>query len=99
MATQIKVNKCNRVRFSEYNGNDLVQFGEPDQRYPLQFGRGKAEQLIDAIDEDGLYNVLAHIYAVAGYESVPSHIIKKPASRSNGKKVTTRKKATPAKGK
>lgn len=41
------------VRLGDYNGNQLLVFGDPESRFPFQFGKAKARQLLDAINEVG----------------------------------------------
>lgn len=56
----------------EYKGNDLLVFTQDDadepDRYPFQFGAGKAEKLLNCIEASGTEKFLDALYALTGRE-------------------------------
>lgn len=50
---------------SEYKGNTLIAFGEPGDRFPFQFGGGKAALILRAMAANGVETVIAELGKIA----------------------------------
>jgi len=38
----------------QWKGNDLLVIGDPEDRYPFQFGAGKCRKMLKAINDNGI---------------------------------------------
>jgi hypothetical protein len=50
---------------SEYNGQPMIVFGEPNDRFPFQFGGGKAAKILRAMAANGVDAVIAELGKIA----------------------------------
>jgi len=61
-----KVTHLKHVSFSEFRGKPMIVFGDPEDRFPFQFGPSKAARLLLALEENGAESVMESLRQIVG---------------------------------